>query len=159
MSLERQKRVKFKKINKGEDLAADESNRVFTERFYFLVIVRVRSVFDSTFVSFLDVEGLGSEGIGVVDRVTDVDVVEEDIFSHGPEFNTDTTLEKEKLRRGFTPTEDAAYNLGKRLDGGRILEIARVGNLTRCPFALVFRVVDHGSIPFALVFGVGLHRT
>lgn len=50
------------------------------------------------------------------------------------------------------------YNLVEALDRCQILVIVGVGNLAGCPLALIGRVVNHGSVPFALVLGVGLHR-
>jgi len=48
------------------------------------------------------------------------------------------------------------YNLRKRLDGGEILEVIRIGDLTRSPDALVCGVVNLRCGPLALVSGVGL---
>jgi hypothetical protein len=39
-----------------------------------------------------DVERLRSQGLGIINGVTNVDVVEKDILSHGPKLNTNTTL-------------------------------------------------------------------
>ena len=39
------------------------------------------------------------------------------------------------------------------------MEVIRVGDLARSPFALVLGVVDHGRVPLALVSGVGLEGT
>jgi len=40
-----------------------------------------------------------------------------------------------------------------------VLEVVGVGDLARCPRALVGRVVDLRRVPLALVVGVGLERT
>ena len=49
-----------------------------------------------------------------------------------------------------------AHNRLEALDRGKILEIARVGDLARRPLALVGGVVDERGVPLALVVGVGL---
>jgi hypothetical protein len=46
---------------------------------------------------------------------------------------------------------DVTYNLIEALYWGKVLEVIRVGNLTRSPLALVCRIVDHWSEPFALI--------
>ena len=50
------------------------------------------------------------------------------------------------------------HNLIEALCWGRVLEVARVGNLPRCPLALVVWVVNQRSKPFALVKRVRLVR-
>lgn len=54
------------------------------------------------------------------------------------------------------PYEMQTDNGLQALDGGVVLKVVRVGDLAGSPFTLVGRVVDHGSIPLALVGGVGL---
>jgi hypothetical protein len=48
------------------------------------------------------------------------------------------------------------YDLLEALCWGKILKVIRVGNLARGPLALVGRVVDHRSEPFAFVKWVRL---
>ena len=48
------------------------------------------------------------------------------------------------------------YNGLEALDGVEVFEEVRVGDLARSPLALIFGVVDHWSIPLALVGRVSL---
>lgn len=50
------------------------------------------------------------------------------------------------------------HNLIEALCWGKVLEVARVGNLPRCPLALVFWVINQSSKPFTLVKRVRLVR-
>ena len=52
-----------------------------------------------------------------------------------------------------------AHNLIEALCWGKVLEVARVGNLSRCPIALVVWVVNQRGKPFALVKWIRLVRT
>jgi hypothetical protein len=51
------------------------------------------------------------------------------------------------------------HDLIEALGGMKVLKKVRVGNLARCPFAFVCRVVNHRRVPFALVVGVGFEGT
>jgi hypothetical protein len=51
------------------------------------------------------------------------------------------------------------HDLVEALGGVEVLKKVRVGDLTRCPFAFVCRVVNHRRVPFALVVRVGLEGT
>lgn len=70
--------------------------------------------------------------------MADVDVAEEDILGHRPEFNTDTA------------------DLMKGPNGSLILKEAGVGDLAGGPDTLVRWIVDERSVPLALVVRVGL---
>jgi len=70
--------------------------------------------------------------------VADVDVAEEDILSHRPEFDTDTA------------------DLVKGLDWSLVLKEIRVGDLAGGPNTLVCWVLNKRSVPLALVVRVGL---
>lgn len=104
-----------------------------------------------------DVERLRSQRLGIINGVTDVDVVEEDILCHGPKLNTNTTLftfdEHGRVRK-----ESKTYNLFKALYRCKIFKVIRIGNLAGGPLALVGRVVDHGGVPLALVEWIRLVR-
>ena len=50
------------------------------------------------------------------------------------------------------------YNLLEALDGGAILEVTGVGDLSWGPLSLVVGVVDHRSVPLAHEQGVDLQR-
>lgn len=52
------------------------------------------SLISCDFEGSLDIKCFRSECLGVLDRVADVDVVEENILGHGPEFDTNTTLNR-----------------------------------------------------------------
>jgi len=71
--------------------------------------------------------------------VSNVDVIEQDVFGHGPKLNTDTA------------------NLVEAGNWGEILEEVGIGDLARSPDSLVGRVVDEGGAPLALIIGVTLH--
>jgi hypothetical protein len=144
LSLDGEDRVDLGQFDKLEDSLADERDRcpsegrrrsisILLER---LFLLDVRSLLDLG----LDIEGLLSEGLRILDGVADVDVVEEDVLGHRPELNTDTA------------------NLVKGLNGRLVLEEPGVGDLARGPDALVRRVVDERGVPFALVVRVGLGR-
>jgi len=60
------------------------------------------------------------------------------------------------LRKVLVDGVRKTYNLGKALDGSKILKEVRIGDLARSPNTLVFGVVNPGSKPFALVIGIGL---
>ena len=82
-------------LNESEDLLADEGNRVFLQGnsgLRILLIDLVGSLVGGLLEGVLDKVGLLGELIGILDGVTDVDVVKEDVLSHGPEFNTNTAL-------------------------------------------------------------------
>jgi hypothetical protein len=102
----------------------------------------------------LNIESLLSKGLGVIDGVSNIDVVKHNILGHGPKLNTDTTLftwvSTLKLKRCLT------YNLIEALYWGKVLEVIRVGDLARGPLALVCRIVDHFGEPFALIKRVRL---
>ena len=53
---------------------------------------------------------------------------------------------------------EASYNLLEALDGGVILEVTGVGDLSWGPLSLVFGIFNHRGVPLALVGGVGLQR-
>lgn len=144
MSLDSLKRILLDGVDESVDLSAEESDRIVVERRDVLLIVVVNldaGLGLSSLEGLLDVEGLSGEGLGILNGVTDVDVVEEDVLSHCPELDTDTTDGNEAL------------------DGGQILEVDGVGNLAGSPLALVFGVVDERSEPLALVVRVGLVRS
>jgi len=125
-----------------ESFGAEESNGVFLEgRSSLILVLRLSSLIVDLLNNLLDIERLLGEGLSILKRVTDVDVIEEDILSHGPELDTNTT------------------NLGQALNRLVVLEEVGVGDLGGCPFAFVGRVVDHGREPLALVSGVGLVGT
>jgi hypothetical protein len=85
----------------------------------------------------LNVERLLRELLGVLDRVTNVNVVEEDVLRHRPDLEADAA--------------DGRETLGDIL----VLEEVRVGNLARRPDTQVGRVGDLGGRPDAFVGGVG----
>lgn len=91
LSLEREDRVKLSQLDEGDDLGADERDGVLKEGTDGLVLLLFLDVL-SLLESLLDLVGLLGERLGVLGRVADVDVVEEDVLSHGPEFDTNTTL-------------------------------------------------------------------
>ena len=64
----------------------------------------------------------------------------------------DTSVSTNVPTEFFTNT----YNGLEALDGGKVLEEVRVGDLARSPLADVGGVVDHRGVPLALVSGVGL---
>ena len=105
----------------------------------------------------LNIESFRSQGLGIIDRVTDIDIVKEDILGHGPELNTNTTLftlvSKRQLQEYLT------YNLIEACYWGKVLEVIWVGNFTRGPLALVSRIIDQRGEPFALEKRVGFVRT
>jgi hypothetical protein len=107
--------VNLGQLDELEDCLADKRNRGSSEG-------RLRNVsillecfpffgFCSLLNFALDVEALLSEGFGVCGGVADVDVAEEDILSHRPEFDTD------------------AANLMKGLNGSLVLKEIGVGDL------------------------------
>ena len=87
-----------------------------------------------------DFVGLLSESLGIVGRVANVDIVEQDVGRHCPKLDAYTA------------------NVNKALEWRQIFEEVRVRNLAGLPFANVCWVVDKRCIPLALVIGVGLVR-
>ena len=83
-------------------------------------------------------ESLLSELLGILDGVTDVDVVEEDVVLHGPDLEANSAH-------------------GLKVGGVLVLVVVGVGDLARSPGALVVGVVNERSAPDALVLGVLLH--
>lgn len=128
-------------VDEVEEAGANPLDGVFTEGDVVVVGVILGGLLSSDLEGFLDLEGLGGELLGVLHGVADVDVVEEDVLGHSPEFDTD------------------AANLGERLDGSLVLEVGGVGDLAGSPFALVGRVVDERGGPLATPFGIDLERT
>jgi len=134
--------INLGQLDELEDCLADERNRGSGEGglrnvsflLEFLLLLRICGLLNLA----LDVEGLLSKGFGVRSGVTDVNVAEEDILGHRPEFDTDTA------------------DLMKGLNGSLVLKVARVGDLAGGPDTLVRWVVNERSVPFALVFRVGL---
>lgn len=142
LGLEGLNRVRLGEVNEVEEVGADPFNRVFPEGNLVVVILLVLSgLVSGNLEGLLDLEGFSGELLGVVDGVADVDVVEEDVLSHGPELDTDTT------------------DLRESLNGDLVLKEARVGDLTGRPLALVCGVVDERSSPLATPERVNLPGT
>ena len=137
--------VDLGQLDELEDCFADERNRGSSEGRFRNVSILLECLFILRFCSLLnlglDVEGFLSEGFGVRSGVADVNVAEEDILGHRPEFNTDTA------------------NLMKGLSGSFIFKEAGVGDLAGSPDTLVRWIVDERSVPLALVVRVGLDGT
>lgn len=141
MGLEGRNGIALRGIDEVENMRANPFNGIFLERDLLLIIVFLSGLLSGNLERLLDLEGLSSQLLGVLDGVADVDVVEEDVLSHGPELNTDTT------------------DLGEGCDRLLVLEECGVGDLARGPLALVCRVVDHRSRPLATPERVDLERT
>ena len=82
--------------------------------------------------------------------MTNIQVVEQNVLSHGPELNANTALDGIVERRKEIKRNETPYNLLEALDGGVILEVTGVGDLSWGPLSLVLGVVDHRSVPLAL---------
>jgi len=69
-------------------------NRILQEERDVVVafITDVLSSRESCLEVLLDLVGLSSQRLCVVDRVTNVGIVKEDVLSHGPKFDTNTCL-------------------------------------------------------------------
>ena len=160
MSLESGDRVDSREGNEGECLLAKELDRVLSkgrrliERF---IVSFGGSLICSLLKRMFDVERLRGQRLGIINGVTDVDVVEKDILCHGPKLNTNATLiifdEHGQVRK-----ESKTHNLFKALYGCKIFKVIRIGDLAGGPLALVGRIVDQGGIPLALVEWIRLVR-
>lgn len=80
-------------VNEVEDLVADEGNRIVLEGDLIIIFVDTLWCISLVLKGFLDLEGLGGELLGVFDRVSNIQVIEENVLGHGPELNTNTTLQ------------------------------------------------------------------
>lgn len=133
--------VNLGQLDKLEDCLADERNRGSSKGRLRNVSILLECIFHLLFCGLLDlaldVESFLSEGFGVLDGVADIDVAEENIFGHRPEFDADTA------------------NLVKGLNRGLVLKEAGVGDLAGGPDTLIRWVVNLRSEPFALVVRVG----
>lgn len=138
VSLEGQDGVNLGDVDEGNGLLADVRHGVLSERREAVIILNVGQLVGGNLERLLDLEGLGSESLGILNGVTDEDVVEEDVLVHSPELNTNTA------------------DLGEALDRGEVLEVRRVRDFARGPFTDVVRVVDLRRVPFALVLRVCL---
>ncbi len=151
MGLESDDGVFAREGNERECLVAKELDRVLSKgqlikRF---LLIGEGSLVRSLLEGMFDVERLRSQGLGIINGVTNVDVVEKDIFRHGPKLNTNPTLFI--LVSMGKQGERKTYNLIKALNGCKIFKVVRVLDLARGPFALVGGVVNHGGVPLALV--------
>ena len=83
-------------------------------------------------------------------------VVKENVLSHRPELNSNTSLSKHpsssaiKFTETIVPTHDRV-KVGRRV----VLKVSRVVNLLGCPHSDVLGVVNQGCEPLALVSRVG----
>jgi hypothetical protein len=144
LRLDGQDGVNLSELDEREDGLANERDRVLPERLIRSLVIVVLSGQVGLLALLhilLNMEGFLGECLGVFNGVTNVDVIEEDILSHGPQFDTDTA--------------DLPEALGWLL----IVEVGGIGNLAWGPFTLVGWVVDHRCVPFALVVRVGLGRS
>lgn len=99
VALECANRVSFGGVDESENLLAEEADGILLENDLLNVLVldnRFVSLINSDLERLLDVKGLSSQLLGVLDGMADVKIVEEDVLSHSPEFDTDTTLESKK---------------------------------------------------------------
>ena len=153
MSLESRDRVDTGEGNEGERLVTKELNRVLSKgrrliKRFFLIVDGILNC--SLLEGMFDLESLRSQSLSIINGVTNVNVVEKDIFRHSPKLNTNTALfnfDEHVQIRGQVLT----YNLFKALYGRKIFKVIWVGDLAGGPLALVGRVVDHGGVPLALV--------
>lgn len=135
-------RVLLGQADKVVNLLADKGDGVLLESdggaLSGLFGLGLGSLFLSLLDRELDIEGLLAELLSVLDGVTNVDVVEQNVALHGPDLETNGTH-------------------GLKIGWGLVLEVVGVGDLAGSPRALVGRVVNHGGRPLALVGGVLLH--
>jgi len=91
MSLESQDGVNFQELDECENPMTNETRGVLFEDWVAIndVIIGFKT---GSLENRLDLKSLGGEGFGILDGMANVDIVEQDILSHGPELNTDTTL-------------------------------------------------------------------
>lgn len=131
-------------VNELVDLLADKGDRVLLERSGDTggggLGLGLGSLLLSLLNGNLDIKGLLAELFSVLDGVTNVDVVEQNVVLHGPDLET-----------------NGAHGL--QVGGSLILEVGGVGNLAGGPDTLVGRIVNQRSGPRALVLGVLLHGT
>lgn len=135
-------RVLLGQAHEVVDLLADKGDGVLLEAnggaLGRLLGLGLLGLFLSRLDGVLDIKGLLAELLSILDGVTNVHVVEQNVALHGPDLET-----------------DGAHGL--EVGGGLVLEVVGVGNLAGGPRTLVGRVVNHGSGPLALVLGVLLH--
>lgn len=155
--------VNLREFVERERLSADPLQGLILER-NFAALLGTRLWFGNIcgglFDGVLDVESLVGQRLGIFNRVSDVDVVEKNILSHGPDFEADTALHEPRQSQPLhiMQRKENTYDL---VEVGRVLvlEVVRVGNLAGSPWSLVFRVVDQGGGPLALEVWIGFSRS
>ena len=94
MGLESNDRVNPRERDELEGLVTKEFDGVLSESDFILFILDLGEcrLVCSFLERVLNIEGFRSEGVGIIKRASDIDVVKEDVLGHSPKFNTNTTL-------------------------------------------------------------------
>jgi hypothetical protein len=94
VGLESNHGVNPRKRDEFEGLVSKEFGGVLSERDFILLalILWEGSLVFSLLECVLDIESFRGKGLGIVNRVADIDVVEEDVLGHSPKLNANSTL-------------------------------------------------------------------
>src|SRR5258708_28199947 len=97
LSLECANGINLDVINERQGLEAEPLKRSIGEldRINLILggrLLRLLSITSGLLESVLDVESLLGKFLGLLDRMSNVDIVKEDVLSHGPELKTNATL-------------------------------------------------------------------
>jgi len=85
--------ISLRKFDEGGSLMADKRNGILLPRGNFVVVIQLLFSLDSGgFEGLLDLKSLSGENLGILNGMANVDVIEENVLGHSPEFDADTTL-------------------------------------------------------------------
>ena len=141
LSLEGCNRIDPCELDERERLGAEPFERVLLESLLDRgLLFHLLSLFRGHLDGVLDFERFCGESLGILLRVANVNVIEQDILGHGPDLEANTA--------NLVEVRWCLIN-----------EVIDVLDLARLPHALVRWVVDQWRAPFALIVGIGLGRT
>lgn len=94
MGLESNDGVNPRERDELEGLVTKEFDGVLSESDFILFIFDLGEgrLVCSFLERVLNIEGFRSEGVGIIKRASDIDVVKEDVLGHSPKLNTNTAL-------------------------------------------------------------------
>lgn len=95
VSLQSANRIRPCKRDELEGLVSEEIDGILGEGNFiqFLLILTREGILLCSLLEFMfNIESSRSKGVGVINGVSNVDTIKEDILSHGPKLNTDSAL-------------------------------------------------------------------